>query len=831
MGGCAAGKKRKRAVKVSSFIPGWLDKAIDGNKVSVWLKPDPEKKGKATCTLCPAPNSFSINEGWKAIKQHSDTNKHQENLNASQTNPEFHQVDNSAPKIIDGLKKMQELNKKQNAKKEAVLVSQVHYTAAMMYHGAGRLVVDCQADLMPHLFPDSMVAKVYDIRRTKLVYFATHGLYPYFHEKLVKNLKDRPYSLNFDESTVNGESQLDINVSYLTPELLVEKRCLTTVALQGGTTGKELALLVMEQLNSRNIDPLKMMSVSTDGCAAMIGVLNGAQKVLRDIIPTLPIWGGCADHDLANVIKSSVGKLCPNLTSIFSALHGCLNKHSMHKKRNFEAMSEWIGIEIRKVPKFLSVRFRVIEACCKWLESQDRGVYKYFTDMKEKVMSGQYDPSDTEMIVLEKYLGDYLEVKLSNLFILDVCKPVMDMISFFEAEKVRIHERHKKLVVLYKDYLGKFMKNGGSEDENNNVQGEEVLNVKYDQRDKQLDDDDIYLGPKVEALLLEMGLDRRSEEIKFWLLQVRAFYEEAIYKMKKYFSPSISSKTLKALSVLSPKSWTTMNLDTLKQNWRVLGETFSNILEVADVPALLSEVTVLKGEGGLFGSDQLTVDGFFSSLSREADDDGNISYPLLTRLGSALSTIYNSSSPAERDFSLMNLIVGDPRKNQTSQLLLLAKMFITAEIRSLARTCKRCQTLAARGEQSPHCHCSLWHPPEDFLVTMRNGQPSKRYKKDLEEKRVEEESLQGLKEMQAADDAFDRVEDLAAELIRLKKRVEKKEVASKEEAKKKKAEAERKKLEAKEKKSKKKGTAEKRKKEESKAEKKRKEKRRRLTDD
>ena len=116
MGGCAAGKKRKMAVKVSSFIPGWMDKAIDGNKVSVWLKPDPEKKGKAICTLCPAPNSFSINEGWKAIKQHSDTNKHQENLNASQTNPEFHQVDNSAPKIIDGLKKMQELNKKQNAK-------------------------------------------------------------------------------------------------------------------------------------------------------------------------------------------------------------------------------------------------------------------------------------------------------------------------------------------------------------------------------------------------------------------------------------------------------------------------------------------------------------------------------------------------------------------------------------------------------------------------------------------------------------------------------------------------------------------------------------------
>ena len=72
--------------------------------------------------------------------------------------------------------------------------------------------------------------------------------------------------------------------------------------------------------------------------------------------------------------------------------------------------------------------------------------------------------------------------------------------------------------------------------------------------------------------------------------------------------------------------------------------------------------------------------------------------------------------------------------------------------------------MSDKGEQSPHCHCSLWHPPEDLLLTMRDGQPSQRYKRDLEENRVEEESLRGLKEMQAADDALARVDDLAMEL-------------------------------------------------------------------
>ena len=65
----------------------------------------------------------------------------------------------------------------------------------------------------------------------------------------------------------------------------------------------------------------------------------------------------------------------------------------MHKKRKFEEMSEWIGLEIKKVPKFLSARFRVIEACCEWLESQDRGGYKYFMELRKEVLVGQYVPS------------------------------------------------------------------------------------------------------------------------------------------------------------------------------------------------------------------------------------------------------------------------------------------------------------------------------------------------------------------------------------------------------------------------------------------------------
>ena len=44
------------------------------------------------------------------------------------------------------------------------------------------------------------------------------------------------------------------------------------------------------------------------------------------------------------------------------------------------------------------------------------------------------------------------------------------------------------------------------------------------------------------------------------------------------------------MSVLSPKTWTTVQLDSLKKKWRLLGETFSNVMAMADVPELLSKV-------------------------------------------------------------------------------------------------------------------------------------------------------------------------------------------------------------------------------------------------
>ena len=90
-------------------------------------------------------------------------------------------------------------------------------------------------------------------------------------------MKARPYSLNFDESTVNGDSQLDINVSYLEEDLQVKKRMFTTIALQRGTTGEEIADQVLDALRAEGVDPrIACLSAQTDAvpCSELSMVLT-----------------------------------------------------------------------------------------------------------------------------------------------------------------------------------------------------------------------------------------------------------------------------------------------------------------------------------------------------------------------------------------------------------------------------------------------------------------------------------------------------------------------------------------------------------------------------
>ena len=169
MGGRGRGGNSR---KVKRFKSSWLDESVDGTKVRLWCRPDPSNPQRAQCLLCPD-TSFNIGEGFTAIRAHSNRKKHQDQLKASQTDPEF-QPPQQQMNMEEGLRKMEEARQEDARRFEEALVAETKIVAAYMFHGCSGPLFDCGAELFPKIFKKCEVTKKWKLRRTKVSYIAVH---------------------------------------------------------------------------------------------------------------------------------------------------------------------------------------------------------------------------------------------------------------------------------------------------------------------------------------------------------------------------------------------------------------------------------------------------------------------------------------------------------------------------------------------------------------------------------------------------------------------------------------------------------------------------------
>ena len=203
------------------------------------------------------------------------------------------------------------------------------------------------------------------------------------------------------------------------------------------------------------------------------------------------------------------------------------------------------------------------------MERDDRAIYGFLSQLVSDVKSGvKKDPTDTEMKLLTLLMSNYIEVRLTNKFLIDVTKPLMKFLDIFEKDEIKIHVRYEKIVELIYGYSSKYLKNAGldfKEGEVEKVTGKDLLKIKYDDSKLQLSDKDFFLGPLVEEFLVELKVARDSPLIASWLLNVREFYVEVMFKLNKYFSTSLKSRTLQYMSVLAPSSVLNKSTDILRK--------------------------------------------------------------------------------------------------------------------------------------------------------------------------------------------------------------------------------------------------------------------------
>ena len=652
---------------------------ITWEKDRPFLKPVPSDRNSAFCKFCN--KTFSIKEGLAAVRKHESGKGHLEkgekDVNA---NTKISQV------LIEQSFKQAEVNAVNARKvKDKALEAEAILVASLANHGIAESFFDCLNILLPKIFPDSAIIKEMNLGRTKAGYLLTSGVAPHMKDIIHEGMRKFPFSLNFDESTVCKSQQLNINVSFRNIENNISKANFTTIEVLQDTKGESIANMVLETLDEHMIPLQNLVSVQTDGCAAMLGRYKGTQTILRQKVPHLPDFGGCEGHDACNILKNGVKKMMPDLIELFSLVWANLEKHSMKKSREYQALCEELGQTFHHIPKFLEVRFRYVLKLAKFMEENDRGLYVYYSNLAASQKLGSA-VSDTESKIISIYINNYIVIRLLNRFVISVGQAFVDFIDFFEAREIRVQFRFEKMLLLLHSHLSKFLHNGGVEDEDQATVSA-LLNVDPEEKSERLSRRDVVIGRGARDLIEEMGLTHASPELNDFFDKVFLFYESSSKVMIKYFRPGLSNKLLRYLSILKPTEKNAILLDSRKK-WLFLAYKFPNILSPPEVEDLREELVSYKHLDEPDDLRLLSVDEWFGKIA-QIKEAGIPRFPLLSKLALGLATIYNSSSEAERDFSKQNVIT-DGREN-IGQEKLQAYLTVMSHHALLGKDCQRCK--------------------------------------------------------------------------------------------------------------------------------------------
>ena len=306
-----------------------------------------------------------------------------------------------------------------------------------------------------------------------------------------------------------------------------------------------------------------------------------------------------------------------------------------------------------KIPKLIEVRFTSTIKMAAWMEKDHRCLYLYFTWLLEEIKEGRHkDLTASEQIILREFLSNNIETRLCNKFLVDVTKPINQLIKKFEQEEPKIYEKFEDLSGFLYTIMSKFLKNAGlKENSGDRIRIKDLLDVDVHDPKLRLSKKNIYLGSKVEDFLLAVGLTRDSPELGSFFDGVFKFYMEAAQKAIKYFGLALESKLLLNMKVLNPKTFLAYSVDDLKSKYRYIAAKFDNIIKKNEIPDLLDQVASLKCHSSL--EDFVNhPDHKPTVVYYKLETKGDGKFNLIGRLGTALLTVHNASTAVERDFSL-----------------------------------------------------------------------------------------------------------------------------------------------------------------------------------
>lgn len=304
----------------TKFNATWLDQTDDhGIHLKRWLKQgETEKSFK--CLLCKTSDLDCANRGWNAVYQHMKTAKHEKVLKAMKQNLKFFveastsQTPSSSGDVSENTQvRLEVISKPMMLNLDDQIVrAETLWALTVARRGFSYNSYDELGDVFRCMFPDSKIAQGFSIQSKKLSYVLSHGIGPFFHRELIKDLKRTDkLVLCFDEQTnVQNRKQLDIYVKFWCYDKGLAVTRFYKSLLLGHAPACVIQNALLDIFKTDGIDLKKLFMIGRDNPNVNISVENLIDKQLKKLGSGLLMIGSCNLHVVHNGFKNGMPYTC-----------------------------------------------------------------------------------------------------------------------------------------------------------------------------------------------------------------------------------------------------------------------------------------------------------------------------------------------------------------------------------------------------------------------------------------------------------------------------------------------------------------------------------------
>ncbi|CAI6357860.1 unnamed protein product [Macrosiphum euphorbiae] len=630
------------------FREDWLSKIdTNGHEIKDWASKFSDHV--AFCKVCGS--KINVEKGFQALSQHALMKKHitsaKNKLSASQLHLSSGSLTSSNPST--GAQVISLHSTRENACRVELL-----WTMKVVASNYSASSCSDVPEIFNCMFPGA-VPKDFTLSRTKFRYLLTYALEPYFKDQLISDMNNTYYTLMFDETTnVTGAKELQIAVRYWSSR----SNCIVCHHLKtffiGKATGEDLFFKLKEALTSFDLSLHKLIMVGSDGP-------NINKKVLR--LMNEELWiirkkklidiGFCNIHLLHNAFLKGLKVFGENVSDLIVLMHNFFDGWPS-RLEDFERIQTEMNMPNLRFIKHCSSRWLTIEPAANRLLLLWDAVNHYFLKyVPLKVHSLSKSPSFIRIASLLK--KDALMLKAEIEFVLMSSKIFTRFTGSFQKTEPLIHIMYDEIKTLLLTLLSRICKPLS-------LTSQTPLKIDILNEDNLLPLSEIDLGSAFKTTTSSMkDVDRLSlikqcqshiiASCKYIIEKAPLSGNRSIIKNFRFLKPSekLSTRSTNDLLIIAKELpfQNDFDVDRLTDEWK--------LFQLQDESS--SEQNSLR------------IDVYWNLIITQKSENGNLKYPLLSKVVKAALSVSHGNADVERGFSCSANYLTDDRASMSEKTL------------------------------------------------------------------------------------------------------------------------------------------------------------------